>query len=101
MFDNCRATRKARTLSDHFPLLLEVGDFEWGPSPFRFYNSWLLNPECIKIIDSSLSQDRSPGWAGFVIAAKLRNIKAGVKKWNVEYEEVKNQKRKTFRIIIL
>ena len=40
-FENSRVTRKARTFFDHFPLLLEAGAILWGPSPFRFCNSWL------------------------------------------------------------
>lgn len=36
IFDNCRVSRKVITPSDHFPLLLEAGAFEWGPSSFSF-----------------------------------------------------------------
>ena len=30
-----------RTVSDHFPILLEDGSMKSGTSPFRFENMWL------------------------------------------------------------
>lgn len=65
--------------SDHFPILFEAGNFSWGSSPFQFYNSWLNVQDCVSIIEKSLSEDCFYSWAGFVIFAKLRNLKSVVK----------------------
>lgn len=54
IFENTRVSQQTRTFSNHFPLLLEAGSVCWGPSPFRFYNSWLLNKDCNKIITGAL-----------------------------------------------
>lgn len=75
LFNTSSVSRGERITSDHFPIILDAGDCNWGPSPFRFYNSWLENKECVSIIESKLLKDRSYGWAGFVISSKLRNLK--------------------------
>jgi hypothetical protein len=33
--------RLPRLLFDHYPIMLECGDFSWGRRPFRFENMWL------------------------------------------------------------
>ncbi|KAL8475034.1 hypothetical protein ACS0TY_031453 [Phlomoides rotata] len=33
-----------RSISDHYPIILEDGLIDWGPKPFRFSNAWLLHP---------------------------------------------------------
>ncbi|XP_022154822.1 uncharacterized protein LOC111021983 [Momordica charantia] len=43
LFNNSRVSRVERITSDHFPIVLDVGDCTWGPSLFRFFNSWLKN----------------------------------------------------------
>lgn len=88
IFENTRASRQPRTFSDYFPLLLEAGLVSWGPSPFRFCNSWILNKECDKIINGALKDSsRVIGWAGFVLSMKLRAGKTSVKAWHNEYVE--------------
>ncbi|KAL8534184.1 hypothetical protein ACS0TY_010258 [Phlomoides rotata] len=32
------------SLSDHYPLLLDICDRDWGPKYFRFINEWLSYP---------------------------------------------------------
>ena len=91
-FVDTRASQKERLASDHFPILLEFGAFEWGPSPFRFCNSWLLDKQCCHIIKNSLTSGNHQGWAGFVICSKLRNLKSSLKSWLVDSERArKNQ----------
>lgn len=92
VFENTRVTRQACRLSYHFPLLLESGLFCWDPSPFRFCNSWLTNKECIRIVERAGGRSRINGWAGFILSAKLRNVKTAVKAWYAEFQKL--QKRK-------
>lgn len=35
-FEGSQVFRQIRIVSDHFPLLLEAGAVDWGPSPFHF-----------------------------------------------------------------
>ena len=80
VFENPRVARQARIVSDHFPLLFEAGAFVWGPAPFKFCNSWLDNKECRRLIERTLEMDGQQGWPGFVIFAKLRNLKLALKR---------------------
>ena len=90
-FADTRASRKERLTSD-FPILLEADAFEWGPSPFRFCNSWLLDKQCCQIIKNSLTSGNYQGWAGFVIYSKLPNLKSSLKSWFLDRERArKNQ----------
>lgn len=84
-------------LSDHFPILLEAGSFEWVPPPFRFCNSWLDLKDCCCVIENALGTDNQHGWAGFVLSTKLRKVKSAVKAWNLNFE---NEKKKTEEALI-
>ncbi|XP_038884537.1 DEAD-box ATP-dependent RNA helicase FANCM isoform X3 [Benincasa hispida] len=86
-FEDSRVSRQARTISDHFPLLFEAGAFEWGPSPFRFCNSWLKNKECCRIIENSSLIKGQQDWAGFALYSRLRRVKQSVKRWLAEHEK--------------
>lgn len=68
MFENTMVTRQPRFFSYHFPLLLEAGTIAWGPSPFRFYNSWLLNKKVGRIIERALEGCENQGWADLSLA---------------------------------
>ncbi len=41
VFPTILQKRLPRILSDHFPIILECGDFSRGRRPFRFENMWL------------------------------------------------------------
>ncbi|XP_038904301.1 uncharacterized protein LOC120090656 [Benincasa hispida] len=84
VFDNSRVARQARTMSDHFPLTLEAGAFEWGPSSFRFCNSWLNNKESCKLIEKSLKKKENHQWAA-TLSTNLRKTKSALKKWFHEF----------------
>lgn len=81
---------------NHFPLLLEAGAIQCGPSPFRFCNCWLLDKVCWKEIGASFAGNYIKGWAGFVICSKLRKVKVAVKDWNVAADEKEKARRKVF-----
>ena len=56
-----------RDVSNHCPLILKHGDYDWGPKPFRF-------------------KGKISGWMSFVLKEKLKGIKGEIKEWNkVEY----------------
>lgn len=41
-FQSVRRIEGSRMTSDHFPLILDTNPVDWGPSPFRFANMWLI-----------------------------------------------------------
>lgn len=51
-FSNVAINRLQRITSDHFPIMLQSGNFSWGPSPFRFENVWLSHPDFQKLVES-------------------------------------------------
>lgn len=60
-FENSRVNRQSPIFSDHFPLILEAGSISWGPSPFRFSNSWFLDKACVAVIKTSWRQSAVAG----------------------------------------
>lgn len=62
MLINSKVSCAVQPTSYHFPIILEAGGFIWGPYPFRFYNSWLLDKDCIKLIEEKLAADKSYDW---------------------------------------
>ena len=77
-----------RPLSDHFPLLLEVGSLARGKSPFQFENMWLKNDGFVDRIAAWWSNYSFSGPPSLVLAHKLKALKEDLKKWN--YHEFGN-----------
>ncbi|GJY48504.1 RNA-directed DNA polymerase, eukaryota, reverse transcriptase zinc-binding domain protein [Tanacetum coccineum] len=72
-----------RIWSDHNPIILHVDKIDFGPSPFKLYNSWLLRDGFDDLIKSewdSLDSNNS----GFPIKCheKFRILKAKIRQWN-------------------
>ncbi|XP_026429782.1 uncharacterized protein LOC113326232 [Papaver somniferum] len=55
---------KARPTSDHIPILLDISDPSWGPSPFRFENMWFMENGFLKLLED--------WWLSFCFAARRR-----------------------------
>lgn len=72
-----------REFSDHSPLLLSNSFADYGPIPFKFYNTWLSDKEFGTLVDSS--------WASAVghqrdslavrFKTKLQFLKSKIKQW--------------------
>lgn len=91
-FSNPRVVRGERVTSNHFPILIEAGGLIWCPNPFRFFNSWLKEKECLSLIETKLSKDTSCGWIDFSIFSKLRNLKSSLKQWHLLSEKKRKAK---------
>ena len=66
-----------RGLSDHCPLLVHSHTQNWGPRPFRFINSWLTDPNCMKIIKKAWIDT-----ASLPTTEKMKEVKKRLKDWN-------------------
>ncbi|KAJ9564655.1 hypothetical protein OSB04_000621 [Centaurea solstitialis] len=74
-----------RLFSDHCPLLLTTGSPNFGPSPFKFYNSWLADPELESLVRDKWAESR-PEFEVFSkierLSRKLRYLKYAIKSWS-------------------
>ena len=84
LFPTIIQKRLPRLLSDHFPIILECGDFSRGKCPFRCENMWLK-------VDGF--KERVQRWwdayifqctPSYIVACKLKALKTDLKKWNEE-----------------
>ncbi|GJY42770.1 RNA-directed DNA polymerase, eukaryota [Tanacetum coccineum] len=78
-------------LSDHYPLVLKTHSTDYGPIPFKFFNSWLLNGDFHNVVthgwsttDSAhflLSQLNSPDHPAINLKRKLQHLKSQIRAW--------------------
>ena len=71
-------------LSDHFPLLLEVGSMCRGKSPFRFENMWLQDVGFVDRVAAWWSSSSFTGLPSLILARKLKALKEDLKQWNYQ-----------------
>ena len=76
--------RMPRLLFDHFPLMLECGQFQQGKRPFWFENMWLKAEGFVDQVRQWWGSYQFHGSPSHVLAKKLKALKADLKKWNVE-----------------
>lgn len=72
---------------------------DYGPPPFCFFNSWLLQDGIDDIIKNAIESYSGGGLPYAYLAGKLKAVKQAIKKWRrVEYEkelkELKEHKQK-------
>ena len=73
-----------RTLSDHFPILLDCGRIQGGKSSFKFENMWLQSEGFVERVSSWWGSYVFEGSPSFVFSQKLRALKHDLKVWNKE-----------------
>ncbi|KAK1397860.1 hypothetical protein POM88_007723 [Heracleum sosnowskyi] len=69
-----------RKHSDHKALILSVEEKNWGGKPFKFFNWWLQEPECVKVIQNFLKSNRAIEVENFQVL--LKKFKTEVKGWS-------------------
>ncbi|GJY38125.1 RNA-directed DNA polymerase, eukaryota, reverse transcriptase zinc-binding domain protein [Tanacetum coccineum] len=78
-----RVTAIDRMWSDHTPILLHAMKLDFGPSHFKFYNSWLNRDSFDDHIKSTLSTLVAPNDGGILRShEKLRCLKTAIKQWH-------------------
>nr|XP_043639705.1 uncharacterized protein LOC122610815 [Erigeron canadensis] len=74
-------TALPRSLSDHHPINLATTSLDFGPSPFRFFNSWLSKPGIDDVVSNSLSSGPFWGRPNQILNLKLKHLKSELKTW--------------------
>ncbi|GJW61477.1 putative RNA-directed DNA polymerase, eukaryota, reverse transcriptase zinc-binding domain protein [Tanacetum coccineum] len=78
-----RITALDRLWSDHTPILFHVEKSNFGPSPFKLYNSWLLRDGFDDLIRSAWSSmENQSNDRSLMSHEKLRSIKGSIKQWH-------------------
>ncbi|XP_022024124.1 uncharacterized protein LOC110924424 [Helianthus annuus] len=71
----------ARHLLDHSPLQLSCATSDYGPIPFRFYNSWIEDNGIEEVVKKVLEESNNGGNNMRVLANILKNLKFDIKEW--------------------
>ncbi|GJY05537.1 RNA-directed DNA polymerase, eukaryota, reverse transcriptase zinc-binding domain protein [Tanacetum coccineum] len=75
---NVRITALDRLWSDHNPILLHIDKTDFGPTPFKLYNSWLLRDG----FDNLIKEDEKWLDSNLKCHEKFRRLKDKIKQWS-------------------
>ncbi|KAK9063215.1 hypothetical protein SSX86_017085 [Deinandra increscens subsp. villosa] len=70
-----------RNLSDHSPLVFSIVDTNFGPKPFRMFDSWLDRPGSSELINSVLESWVEHGPADINLLRKLAYLRSRLRDW--------------------
>lgn len=70
-----------RLWSDHNPILLSVLDSNFGPKPFRVFNSWLDYPDCAEVVTKALDEFVFYGDPDVRLIRKFKWLRKILKEW--------------------
>ena len=71
-----------KPISDHTPILLEVGGMTGGKRAFKFENMWLKDPDFMNKVRGWWSSYSFRGTPSYVLSQKLKTLKEDLKLWN-------------------
>jgi len=102
LFPESVQRRMARPFSYHFPICLESLLSARGKTPFRFENMWLQFEGFFDLIKEWWEETQPHAFASYVIASKLKYIKAKLKVWNREiFGDIRVKKKSSWKRSIL
>ncbi|XP_059450778.1 uncharacterized protein LOC132181539 [Corylus avellana] len=93
-FPGVRQKRLPRLCSDHFPIMLELGEISQEKRPFRFENMWLKEEGFVALVKQWWDSYEFQGTPNFVLVRKLKALKLNLKTWNEEvFGNIERNKR--------
>ncbi|GJS16266.1 RNA-directed DNA polymerase, eukaryota [Tanacetum coccineum] len=93
-----------RYLSDHRPILLRENQYDYGPTPFRFFHHWIQTDGFDKIVSESWKNSPSGGTNAMKsLMYKLKHLKYDIREWNkhnmVSRKNMKTQYKKNLEAV--
>lgn len=89
-----------RCFSDHCPILLDSKGLDFGPTPFKMFNSWMSNSDFIALINERWN-DARPEYQTFSkiekLSRKLRYMKSLIKDWNATKRKANDEEFNTLK----
>ncbi|KAJ0936414.1 putative RNA-directed DNA polymerase [Helianthus annuus] len=70
-----------RIHSDHCPIVLLCADKNFGPKPFRIFNSWMERKDFDDVVNKATGKVEGGGEPDVMIMKKFRAIREDIKKW--------------------
>ncbi|GJV86771.1 retrovirus-related pol polyprotein from transposon TNT 1-94 [Tanacetum coccineum] len=69
-------------LSDHCPIVLKDMDLDFGPKPFRFFDTWLEEKDIGQVVAGAWEKEVRSSRPDCRFRDKLKNVKMEVKMWS-------------------
>ncbi|XP_021995917.1 uncharacterized protein LOC110893104 [Helianthus annuus] len=88
---NARLTAVLREKLDHRPVIPQVNFDDFGPIPFRFFNTWLQDSELAEVVKLQLSSRQKLHTHGLSLAECLKRLKERIKEWRRKKKEAENK----------
>ncbi|PWA49263.1 cytochrome P450 [Artemisia annua] len=92
LWPNSHVLAPPREISDHSPLFLTNSYINFGPIPFKFYNSWLYHSDFTSIFFVSWADNvvQNSCHPAICFKSKLQFLKSRIKEWrfSVRHKEV-------------
>lgn len=82
VFSNIKQSLLPRISSDHCPISLKCGDWEFSKSYFKFENWWLEVEGFTERVEGWWNSFQIEGRPDYVLAYKLKGLKTKLKQWN-------------------
>nr|GFB80322.1 RNA-directed DNA polymerase, eukaryota [Tanacetum cinerariifolium] len=83
LFPHLSALCLDRHLSDHRPILLRETNYDYGPSPFRFFHSWFAMEGFNSFVKTTWKSLNIVERNGLIrVKKKLQALKIAIKAWN-------------------
>ncbi|XP_021979284.1 uncharacterized protein LOC110875395 [Helianthus annuus] len=86
-----------RNLSDHSPLVFSVFDSNFGPKPFRMFDSWLDRPGCVNVVTSVFDSWINIGAADSNLLNKLKKLRGCLRDWFKTYSAKEHEDKARLR----
>ncbi|GKD47907.1 RNA-directed DNA polymerase, eukaryota [Tanacetum coccineum] len=94
LFPHLSALCLDRHLSDHRPILMRETNYDYGPSPFRFFHSWFAMEGFNSFVETTWKSLNIVEPNGLIrLKKKLQALKIAIKAWSKEANKRSNDKK--------